>query len=58
MRCPYCGSEQLIVTDSRPHGSGTKRRRACADCGRRFSTMERPVLPGRRKIKKDGRGAP
>lgn len=58
MRCPYCGSEQLIVTDSRPHGSGTKRRRECADCGRRFTTMERPVLPGRRKIKKDGRGAP
>lgn len=47
MRCPECGVDDDRVVDSRPadHGDAVRRRRACAACGARFSTMERPVRP-------------
>lgn len=43
MRCPGCGSFDDKVVDSRQadDGSSTRRRRACIDCGRRFTTFER-----------------
>ncbi len=43
MRCPFCGSTRDRVIDSRPSEDDTsiRRRRACADCGRRFTTFER-----------------
>ena len=40
MNCPYCGCEKTQVKDSRPSGTGVRRRRLCEDCGRRFSTKE------------------
>lgn len=42
MRCPYCGSEDNYVTDSRSltKKNSTRRRRKCSACGKRFSTHE------------------
>lgn len=43
MRCPVCGSFDDKVVDSRQadDGSSIRRRRACIDCSRRFTTFER-----------------
>ena len=43
VRCPACGSFDDKVVDSRQTDDGTsiRRRRACIDCGRRFTTFER-----------------
>lgn len=43
MRCPYCGSVDDRVVDSRPSEDEAtiRRRRACRECGRRFTTFER-----------------
>jgi transcriptional repressor NrdR len=43
MRCPACGSFEDKVVDSRQadDGSSIRRRRACIECGRRFTTFER-----------------
>ena len=43
MQCPYCGSANTRVLDSRPlkEGSGVRRRRSCDGCESRFSTVER-----------------
>lgn len=43
MRCPYCDADDDRVVDSRPcdEGAAVRRRRACAACGQRFSTVER-----------------
>lgn len=43
MRCPYCDAEDTRVVDSRPVESGAsiRRRRACENCGNRFTTYER-----------------
>ena len=42
MHCPYCGSSQLKVIDSRHiyQDNSIKRRRECEKCGKRFSTFE------------------
>lgn len=60
MRCPFCGSEDTQVKDSRPveDGSGIRRRRQCASCGARFTTFERVQLRDLSVVKKDGRRAP
>lgn len=46
MHCPYCPSDDSRVIDSRgvDDGYAIRRRRECADCGKRFSTMETSVL--------------
>ena len=43
MRCPFCGSEDTRVVDSRPAegGSAIRRRRECEACENRFTTYER-----------------
>jgi transcriptional repressor NrdR len=43
VRCPGCGSSDDKVVDSRQADDGTsiRRRRACVECGRRFTTFER-----------------
>ncbi|CAN5742032.1 transcriptional regulator NrdR [soil metagenome] len=43
MRCPACGSFDDKVVDSRHAEDGTsiRRRRACLECQRRFTTFER-----------------
>lgn len=42
MRCPYCQHGDSRVLDSRTadDGAAIRRRRQCADCGRRFTTLE------------------
>ncbi len=46
MRCPYCRHPDSRVVDSREadEGSIIRRRRQCQECGRRFTTVEEPVL--------------
>ncbi|MCS6879002.1 MAG: transcriptional regulator NrdR [Geminicoccaceae bacterium] len=60
MRCPFCGSEDTQVKDSRPvdDGSAIRRRRQCPKCGARFTTLERVQLRELVVVKKDGRRVP
>ncbi|MBL8641094.1 MAG: transcriptional repressor NrdR [Alphaproteobacteria bacterium] len=46
MHCPFCSFEETQVKDSRPSEDGTsiRRRRACPECGARFTTFERVQL--------------
>jgi transcriptional repressor NrdR len=60
MRCPYCGAGDTQVKDSRPSEDDTsvRRRRACAQCGARFTTFERVQLRDLVVVKRDGRRVP
>jgi transcriptional repressor NrdR len=60
MRCPYCGSLDTQVKDSRPteDSSAIRRRRVCPDCGGRFTTFERVQLRELTVVKRSGRRAP
>ena len=60
MRCPFCGSEDTKVVDSRSYleGNSIKRRRECVICQRRFSTFERVEEVPLYVIKKDQRRVP
>ena len=61
MRCPFCGTLENKVIDSRLSQGGevTRRRRECLGCARRYTTYERveqqqlPLV-----VKKDGRRQP
>lgn len=55
MNCPYCGSGDLKVIDSRDVNDGVRRRRQCLGCGSRFTTYERVQPVGLFVVKKDGR---
>jgi len=46
MRCPYCRHADSRVIDSREQDEGQliRRRRSCAECGRRFTTVEEAML--------------
>ncbi len=57
MKCPFCGSNETKVVDSREveNGSAIRRRRLCLECGRRFTTYERVERIPLVVIKKDGR---
>lgn len=60
MRCPYCGSLDTQVKDSRPteDSSAIRRRRVCPDCGGRFTTFERVQLREIVVVKKSGKKVP
>lgn len=60
MRCPYCGSGNTQVKDSRPTEDNTaiRRRRFCLDCSGRFTTFERIQLRELTVVKKTGRRVP
>lgn len=57
MKCPFCGTSETKVIDSRLNQQGdmTRRRRSCPRCEGRFTTYERveEVMPV--VVKKDGR---
>lgn len=55
MKCPYCGSENTRVIDSRPadDNCSIRRRRLCDDCGKRFTTYEKVETIPLIVIKKD-----
>ena len=60
MRCPYCGSLDTQVKDSRPtdDSASIRRRRVCPDCAGRFTTFERVQLRELFVVKKSGRRVP
>ena len=60
MRCPYCGSPDSQVKDSRPTDDNTsiRRRRVCPDCGGRFTTFERVQLRELVVLKRSGKRIP
>lgn len=57
MKCPYCGSENIRVLDSRhiEDENAIKRRRECEVCKKRFGTLEIVQDTSIIVIKKDGR---
>ncbi len=60
MKCPFCGSIEDKVIDSRTskEGDAIRRRRECLKCGKRFTSYERveDIIP--LVVKKDGRREP
>jgi transcriptional repressor NrdR len=60
MKCPFCGSVDNKVIDSRLSQGDevTRRRRECERCTRRFTTYERIELVLPMVVKKDGRREP
>jgi transcriptional repressor NrdR len=57
MRCPFCGSTETQVKDSRPAEDhvAIRRRRFCPACGGRFTTYERVQLRDLVVVKKNGK---
>jgi transcriptional repressor NrdR len=57
VNCPFCGSADTQVKDSRPadDGSAIRRRRFCTSCSQRFTTVERVQLRELTVVKTDGR---
>lgn len=57
MKCPFCGSVEDKVIDSRASKDGDviRRRRECLKCEQRFTSYERVEDPLPMVIKKDGR---
>lgn len=60
MRCPFCGTLDNKVIDSRlSHGGdSTRRRRECNGCQRRYTTYEKVEILLPMVLKKDGRKQP
>src|SRR5688572_29222001 len=58
MRCPYCGTDDSRVVDSRTVEDGVRRRRECLACLSRFTTYERIELAPLLVVKRDGRREP
>ena len=60
MRCPFCGSQEDRVVDTRSskEGRAIRRRRECTSCGKRFTTYESIELVPRQVVKRDGRREP
>jgi transcriptional repressor NrdR len=55
MRCPFCGSAESRVVDTREVGDGIRRRRECQECAQRFTTYEQIAKVNLLVIKRDGR---
>ncbi len=55
MKCPFCGSDNTRVIDSRPadDNNSIRRRRMCDECGKRFTTYEKVETIPLIIIKKD-----
>ncbi|MEO8507962.1 MAG: transcriptional regulator NrdR [Betaproteobacteria bacterium] len=56
MKCPFCGSAQTQVIDSRVSepGDSIRRRRRCLDCQKRFTTYETVELRLPQVVKTNG----
>ena len=54
MKCIFCGKDTK-VTDKRESPDGTRRRRECLKCKKRFTTYERADKKDIIIVKKDGR---
>ena len=57
MKCPYCGSSETEVVETRDSEDleTIRRRRACVKCEKRFTTYERVENVNLVVIKKDGK---
>ena len=55
MRCPFCGTADSKVVDSRlsAEGDAIRRRRMCVSCSERFTTYETAELSLPRLVKRD-----
>src|SRR3954464_1453583 len=58
MQCPYCGSTQHRVVDSREAADAIRRRRQCENCDQRFTTYERAESVRMHVVKRNGRREP
>ena len=60
MKCPFCGSNDTSVIDSRPADDNTsiRRRSSCTECGKRFTTYEKVETIPLIVIKKDNNREP
>ena len=60
MRCPYCGSldDKVIESRTMANGESIRRRRECISCGFRFTSYERIEEKPFMVIKRDGRREP
>jgi transcriptional repressor NrdR len=58
MNCPHCGDANQegskVIDTTHDSRGGIRRRRECKNCGKRYSTYERPILAAPLIIKKDG----
>jgi len=57
VRCPFCGSvdgDRVVDSRQSQDGATIRRRRACAACGRRFTTFERVEEAPLLVFKRDG----
>ena len=56
MKCPFCGSLDTQVIDSRVNeeGDSIRRRRRCAECSKRFTTYETAELRMPQVVKQNG----
>ena len=60
MRCPYCGSldDKVIESRTMANGETIRRRRECLSCGYRFTSYERIEEKPFMVVKRDGRRQP
>ncbi len=60
MRCPYCGSldDKVIESRTMAKGESIRRRRECVSCGYRFTSYERIEEKAFMVVKRDGRRQP
>ncbi len=60
MRCPYCGSidDKVIESRTMANGESIRRRRECLSCGYRFTSYEKIEEKPFMVIKKDGTRQP
>jgi len=60
MKCPFCGTPDTKVVNSRPanNGDSVRRRRECEVCQARFTTFEILEKPTQGVIKRDGSRVP
>jgi transcriptional repressor NrdR len=60
VKCPFCGTDEDRVIDSRParEGREIRRRRECSACGNRFTTYEAPEEQAAFVVKSNGAREP
>ena len=57
MKCPFCGTDDTQVVDSRVNdeGNSIRRRRRCSECDKRFTTYELVELTLPQVVKQNGK---
>ena len=55
MRCPFCGSGDSRVIDTRDVGDRIRRRRECQACDQRYTTYEQVARVNLFVVKRDDR---